>query len=80
MTHIIQVGPDGGFRLPKAIRSRFKPRDQVIVFASKDTIVLKRLHHAKLSEFASRTNGKPMSMREINKEIQNFRRERKSRA
>lgn len=78
MTHIIQVGANGSFTLPKAIRSRFKPKDEVIVFASKDTVVIKKLHHAKLSDFAHLAADKPMPMKDIVSEIARYRHERKN--
>ena len=80
MTQIIQVGPNGSITLPKAVRSRFKPNDEVIVFASEDTVVLKRIHRATLSEFAHRAKDKPMPVRDIVGEIQEHRRERRNRA
>ena len=78
MTHIIQVGPTGSLTLSKAICSLFKPKDEVIVFASKDTVILKKLHHAKLSEVAHSATDKPMPMKDIVSEIGRYRHERRN--
>ncbi|MBI3298494.1 MAG: hypothetical protein HYZ75_10045 [Elusimicrobia bacterium] len=50
----------------------------MLVFVSKDTVVLKKLHHAKLSELSHRTKGRAMPMHGIVNEIRRYRQERKS--
>ena len=69
----VKITPDGRMIIP---HSPFRPSDRLEVFASPDTLVVKRVHlPAKLSEIARRKPGRPMPLRDIVREIHEMRRQ-----
>ena len=74
----LKVDKNGGMVIPKTLRSIFKPSDKLAWFTEGDTLIIKRLNPPKLSEIAGRVKEKPMSMKEIQKEVQAYRKEKRS--
>jgi len=71
----LKVKSDGSILLPRSI---FKPQDKIAFICEGDTLILKRLNLPKASEIAKRAKGKPLSLKEIVKEIHLFRKEKKA--
>ena len=73
----LKVDKNGVMVIPKTLRSIFKPSDKLAWFAEGDTLIIKRLNPPKLSEIAGRVKEKPMSRKEIEKEAQAYRQEKR---
>lgn len=71
----LRVKPDGSILLPRSI---FKPQDKIAFIYEGDTLILKRLNPPKISEIAKRVKTKPLSLKEIVKEIHLFRKEKRA--
>ena len=65
---------NGTITLPKELRKTWK-RAEVFVFSNKDTLIIKKAYKplSRLSELASRISTPKMSCKEIEKEIQSYR-------
>lgn len=70
----LKVKPDGSITLRRTI---FKPQDRLALISDGDTLILKKLTIPKISEFAKRAKGKPLSLKEIVKEIHLYRKTKK---
>lgn len=74
----LKVDKNGVMVIPKTLRSIFKPSDKLAWFTEGDTLIIKRLNPPKLSEMPGRVKEKPMPMKEIEKEVQAYRKEKRS--
>ena len=73
--HTLKVRTDGTIALPRSI---FKPQDKLSFIQEGDTLILKRLTPARISEIAKRAKGKALPLKEIVNEIHCFRKEKKA--
>ncbi len=74
----LKVDKNGVMIIPKTLRAVFKPSDKLAWFTEGDTLIIKRLNPPKLSEIAGRVKEKHMPMKEIEKEVQAYRKEKRS--
>lgn len=72
----LKINPNRTITLPRAI---FNPEDKLVLITEGDTLIIKKLHISRLSKIASRARGKPLSLKEITKEIHLHRKEKKGR-
>ena len=61
--------------LPASI---FKPADRVAIVSEGNTVMVKKLDAFRLSDVAQRSGGRGMSMKDVVKEIQRYRKEKRS--
>ncbi len=72
----LKVKPNGTIVLPRSI---FKPQDKIAFICGGDTLILKKLIPARISEIAQRVKEKSLSLKDIVKEIHLFRKAKKAR-
>lgn len=72
----LKINPNRTITLPRSI---FKPEDKLVLISEGDTLIIKKLHPPKLSKIAGRATEKPLSLKEITKEIHLYRKEKKGR-
>lgn len=74
MTTTLKIGRKRMLPLPRDI---FKPNDRVALFREGTTVIVKKLSPIRLSDFAAREKSPAMSLKNIAKEVQAYRRERR---
>jgi hypothetical protein len=61
--------------LPKHL---FKPADRIVLLTEGSLLIIKKLEAPKLSSYAARAKDRPLSLREIDREVQAYRRSKRS--
>lgn len=74
----LKIDKKGTLVLPKAIQTIFKPSDKIAWFVEGDTLIIKRINPPRLSEIAERVKENPMPLKEIVKEVQAYRKEKRN--
>lgn len=72
----LKINPNRTITLPSSI---FKADDKLVLITEGDTLIIKKLHLSRLSKIAVRARRKPLSLKEISKEIHLYRKEKKGR-
>ena len=62
--------------LPKHL---FKPADRVVLLTEGSLLIIKKLESPKLSSYAGRAKDRPLSLREVDREVQAYRRAHRAR-
>ena len=73
----LKIDKNGTLVLPKIAQSIFRPSDKIAWFVEGDTFIVKKINPSKLSEIADRIKEKPLSLKEIVKEVHAYRKERR---
>ena len=73
----LKIDKNGTLVLPKIAQSIFRPSDKIAWFVDGDTFIVKKINPSKLSEIADRIKEKPLSLKEIVKEVHAYRKERR---
>ena len=73
----LKIDKNGTLVLPKIAQSIFRPSDKVAWFVDGDTFIVKKINPSKLSEIADRIKEKPLSLKEIVKEVHAYRKEKR---
>ena len=73
----LKIDKNGMLVLPKIAQSIFRPSDEIAWFVDGDTFIVKKINPSKLSEMADRIKEKPLSLKEIVKEVHAYRKERR---
>ena len=73
----LKIDKNGTLVLPKIAQSIFKPSDKIAWFVDGDTFIVKKINPSKLSEIADRIKEKPLSLKEIVKEVHAYRKEKR---
>lgn len=69
---------DGKIVLPVEMKTWLQPSDQVVAFIEGDTLIIKRLRPARLSQIAQRAPDDPeMSLEEIAEEVHRYRKDKR---
>ena len=71
----VEVPSNLKIALPKAI---FKPADRVVLLTEGSLLIIKKLAAPKLSSYAARAKDRPLSLREIDREVQAHRRSKRA--
>ena len=71
----IQISSDGTVPLPSSL---FKPKEKVAFIREGDTVILKKIISSSLGEIAARGKGRPLSLKEVVKEIHLYRKEKRA--
>ena len=75
---IAQLTSQDTLKLPEEIASQFRPLDRFIVWAEGDTLLLKRITPAAVTEIVEQApEGEPPSLEEINDIVHEVRRQRR---
>ena len=61
--------------LPKRL---FKPADRIVLLTEGSLLIIKKLASPKLSSYAARAKDRPLSLREIDREVQAHRRSKRA--
>ena len=69
----LKIDKNGTLVLPKIAQSIFRPSDKIAWFVDGDTFIVKKINPSKLSEIADRIKEKPLSLKEIVKEVHAYR-------
>jgi hypothetical protein len=77
MVKYIKVNKNGTITLPRETLKAFPAFSDLVLWWKGDSLVLKRVSASLPSEFAERTPKKGMSLREITKELQRARTEKR---
>ena len=72
----VQVSRSRTITLPKGL---FKPADLVALLTEGSLLIIKKLEAPKLSSYAARAKDRPLSLREIDQEVQAYRRSKRAR-
>jgi virulence-associated protein VagC len=75
MVKSIRLNRRRTIELPASI---FKPADRVTIVAEGNTVIVKKLDAFRLSDVAERSSGRRMSMKNILREIERYRKEKRS--
>jgi hypothetical protein len=79
MAEIAEWTAQRTLKLPAAIVARFRPTDRFFVWAEGDTLCLKRITPAPVTEIVAQApEGEPLSLDEINEIVHEVRRRRKA--
>ena len=70
----VKIRPERTISLPKSV---FKPNDTILAFCEGDTFIVKKLTLPDITKVPSRVKQKPMSLKQIVKEIHQYRKERR---
>ena len=73
----LKIDKNGTLVLPKIAQSIFRPSDKIAWFVDVDTFIVKKINPSKLSEIADRIKEKPLSLKEIVKEVHAYRKEKR---
>ena len=73
-TKTVEVPSNLKIALPKGL---FKPFDRVVLFVAENALIIKRLESPKLSSYARRAKDRPLSLREVDREVQAYRRSKR---
>ncbi|MDO8748088.1 MAG: hypothetical protein A2321_02290 [Omnitrophica WOR_2 bacterium RIFOXYB2_FULL_45_11] len=73
----LKIDKNGTLVLPKIAQSIFRPSDKIAWFVDGDTFIVKKINPSKLSEIADRIKEKPLSLKEIVKEVHAYRKEKR---
>ena len=73
----LKIDKNGTLVLPKIAQSIFRPSDKIAWFVYGDTFIVKKINPSKLSEIADRIKEKPLSLKEIVKEVHAYRKEKR---
>ena len=73
----LKIDKNGMLVLPKIAQSIFRPSDEIAWFVDGDTFIVKKINPSKLSEMADRIKEKPLSLKEIVKEVHAYRKEKR---
>jgi hypothetical protein len=77
MIEIAEVTAQQTIKLPPEISAHFRPADRFIVWIEGDTLHLKRITPPVTDVVEQASEGKPMSLAEINEMVHDIRRERR---
>ena len=67
----VEVPSNLKIALPKHL---FKPSDRVVLLTEGSLLIIKKLESPKLSSYAGRAKDRPLSLREVDREVQAYRR------
>ena len=69
----VKIRPERTISLPKSV---FKTNDTVVAFCEGDTFIVKKLTPPDITKIPNRVKQKPMSLKQIAKEVHQYRKER----
>jgi hypothetical protein len=72
----VEVPSNLKIALPKHL---FKPADRVMLLTEGSLLIIKKLEPPKLSSYAARAKDRPLSLRDIDREVQAYRRSKRAR-
>ena len=71
----VEVPSNLKISLPKSL---FRPADRIVLLREGSLLIIKKLESPKLSSYAARAKDRPLSMREIDREVQAHRRSKRA--
>ena len=71
----VEVPPNLKIALPKAL---FRPADRIVLLTEGSLLIIKKLESPTLSSYAVRAKDRPLSVREIDREVQAYRRSKRA--